>query len=99
MTLVEQVIEYEEGEMSEEDEIAFFQSMIDNGSVWHFQGHYGRTAADLIESGYCVLGPNGVRDYWGNYVPSRDEVEPGTKGSVEYANRLRAERGEELING
>jgi hypothetical protein len=40
---------------------------------------------DLIEAGAIVLGEVGHTDYWGNYVPSRHEVEPGTKGSVEYA--------------
>jgi hypothetical protein len=48
------------------------------------EGHVGRTAMSLIEAGLCVLGEEGHRDYWGNYVPSRHEVEPGTKGSAEY---------------
>jgi len=39
-----------------------------------------------------VLGPVGHKDYWGNYIPSRDEVVPGTKGSVEYAARMQEER-------
>jgi hypothetical protein len=50
-----------------------------------------------IENGDAVLGPEGHRDYWGNYVPSRHEVKPGTLGSIEYANRLRAERGDDLL--
>ena len=48
------------------------------------EGHTGRTAMSLIESGVCALGRSGHRDYWGGYVPSRSEVEPGTTGSVEY---------------
>jgi hypothetical protein len=43
-----------------------------------------------IEAGECMLGEQGHRDYWGNRVPSRYEVEPGTKGSVEYAERVTA---------
>ena len=49
------------------------------------------TAMDLIEAGHCVLGEEGHRDYYGNYVPSRYEVEAGTKGSVEYAEARRDE--------
>jgi len=62
-----------------------FQSLIDSGMAWQMEGSLGREAMALIEEGACVLGRKGHRDYWGNYVPSRYEVEPGTKGSEEYA--------------
>jgi len=55
-----------------------------NGGMWSLQGSYGRTMMDAIEGGHCVLGREGVRDYWGNYIPSRFEVKSGTKGSVEF---------------
>lgn len=74
---------------SEEEMIEGYQSLIDSGMAWKLEGSVGRTAMDLIESGLCVLGPEGHRDYYGNYVPGRDEVEPGTKGSVEYAEARR----------
>lgn len=77
---------------TEAETIDAYQALIDNGQAWRLEGHVGRTAMDLIEAGLCILGPEGHRDYWGNYVPSRDEVEPGTKGSVEYvASREEAE--------
>jgi hypothetical protein len=38
----------------------------------------------LIESGQCALGPNPSQDFWGAVVPSRHEVQPGSKGSKEY---------------
>jgi hypothetical protein len=47
------IIDYECGELSDEETIAMFQEMIDDGSVWSLQGHYGRTAAALIDAGYC----------------------------------------------
>ena len=48
------IMAYECGEITTEEElIAGFQAMIDDGSVWNLQGFYGRTAKDLIESGYC----------------------------------------------
>lgn len=50
---VDAIIRYENGEMIEEETVRLFQSLIDSGVVWSLQGHYGRTARDLIESGYC----------------------------------------------
>ena len=61
------------------------QALIDSGLAWRLEGSVGRAAHDAIESGACILGETGHRDYWGNYVPSRHEVAPGTKGSIEYA--------------
>lgn len=64
------------------------QALINNGMAWRLEGSVGRAAMDAIEAGVCVLGETGHRDYWGNYIPSRYEVEAGTKGSVEYAQRM-----------
>lgn len=33
--------------------IAAWQLLIDTGMVWQLQGFYGRTAAQLIEQGFC----------------------------------------------
>lgn len=79
------------------DGLGTIQDLIDNGMAWTLEGHFGRQCMEAIENGDAVLGPEGHRDYWGNYVPSRTEVKPGTKGSIEYANRLREERGEEPL--
>lgn len=51
---VGKIMEYEQGDMSEDDTIAFFQALIDSGMAWKLQGHYGRTAQQLIEAGYCT---------------------------------------------
>lgn len=66
------------------DELAGLQELADTGAAWHLEGSVGRAVMAAIEDGQIALGPVGHRDYWGNYVPSRFEVEPGTKGSVEY---------------
>ena len=66
--------------------------MINDGTAWRLQGSYGRTAMSLLESGDCILGEQGHHDYYGNYVPSRYEVKAGTKGSVEYAERMQSNR-------
>lgn len=77
---------------TEEEVIVAFQHLIDTGDAWRLEGSIGRAAMAMIENGDCVLGIVGHRDIVGNYIPSRDEVRPGTKGSVEYAERMKAER-------
>lgn len=67
-----------------EETVACYQSLIDSGEAWRLEGAVGRTAMDLIEDGFCMLGEQGHKDFWGNYVPSRHEVEAGTKGSRQY---------------
>jgi len=54
--LVTTIVAYESGELDEQDTIDLFQSLIDSGMAWKLQGHYGRTAADLIEAGLCTVG-------------------------------------------
>ena len=98
MLALNDILAIEEPE-SEEDYFDSLQRAINSGSAWSFQGSYGRAMMDAIESGRCMLGQTGASDYYGNYIPSRYEVEEGTKGSVDYvamhigadeANRLAA---------
>jgi hypothetical protein len=49
--LVDQLIAYEEGQLTEDEQIALFQHLIDTGTCWHLEGHYQRVAATLIEAG------------------------------------------------
>lgn len=53
-TSFEFIMAYEGGEEME-PEVFYdgFQKLIDSGLVWTLQGHYGRTAAALIEAGHC----------------------------------------------
>ena len=76
---------------AEDGEDAALQEMIDAG-CWSLHGSMGRAMMAAIEDGRCILGPNGARDYWGNYIPSRFEVEPGTMGSIGYAAKRQAQR-------
>jgi hypothetical protein len=51
--LVNKIISYECGLMSDEEMVEFFQGLIDTGTIHHLQGHYGRVAANLIDEGLC----------------------------------------------
>jgi len=53
MGLVDKIIAWESGEMTEEEVIKFFQELIDSGQAWTLQGNYGRMAKNLIEAGFC----------------------------------------------
>jgi len=59
------------------------QALVNSGDAWRLEGSVGRACMAALESGDIMLGPEGVKDYWGNYVPSRYEVKAGTKGSRE----------------
>jgi len=72
-------------EATEADEyVAAYQELINSGDAWKLEGSIGREAMNLINNGLCMLGEVGHKDYWGNYVPSRYEVQEGTKGSASY---------------
>lgn len=51
---VNKVIAYESGEMDEEEFLEFFQGLVNSGMAWQLQGHYGRTAAALLDQGRIV---------------------------------------------
>lgn len=71
------------------------QTLINSGLAWKLEGSIGRQCMAAIESGACMLGHTDHRDYWGNHVPSRDQVQEGTKGSFDYvAERMGLEYAE-----
>jgi len=80
--------------MSNKTEIKQYQKLINSGQAWTLEGSVGRYAMDLINNGYCYLGLKGHKDYWGNYVPGRYEVKPGTKGSILFVKNCNMNRGE-----
>lgn len=62
---VEEMIDWEMGTMSDEDEVLFFQKLINNGMAWTLDSHhllqgcYGRRATDLIKEGKCAYWQGG----------------------------------------
>lgn len=59
------------------------QNRINNGIVWKFEGSEGRHAMDALKSGICMLPKETTYDYYGNKLPSRDEVKSGSTGSYQ----------------
>lgn len=55
-----------------------------NAGMWSLQGSMGRAMMAAIEDGRCMLGPESAKDYWGNPIPGREDVQDGTKGSYQY---------------
>jgi hypothetical protein len=54
--LVDDIIAFEEGNLSENDTIKLFQKLENNGQAYSLQGMYGRTATALIGAG--LIKPN-----------------------------------------
>jgi hypothetical protein len=71
-------------EPDEDEYLAAMQALVDSGMAWRLEGSVGREAMSLIEQGLLMLGPEAHVDYWGNRVPARHEVQPGSVGSPEY---------------
>ena len=67
--------------------VDYMQRLINNGSVWKMEGSMGREAMRLLEMGICMLPKKSFTDYYGNRIPSRDELKGCTKGT--YANAVR----------
>ena len=55
MVAVDKIIEYENGELNEEEVIDLFQELVNDGSCWRLQGHYGRTAQALLDQGLIFV--------------------------------------------
>lgn len=64
------------------------QEYINNGMAWKLEGSVGREAMALLESGACMLPKEFKVDYYGNRVPSRDVLKPGTKGTFKNSQNF-----------
>jgi len=51
---VQDIIDYESGQMDWDRIVEMFQKLIDSGEAWTLQGSYGRMAKRLIDNGDCI---------------------------------------------
>ncbi len=77
--------------------VSDWQAAVNSGLVWRLEGHVGRTTMQALHAGHLMLGHHGVQDYWGNYVPSRDEIKADTFGSPSYVEKHRGVEHRELL--
>lgn len=52
--LVDRMIAFEGGDLSNGDGLLLFADLIKNGMAWQLQGAYGRMAGELIERGFIT---------------------------------------------
>ncbi len=53
--LIERMREWEDGDMSVEKMVGFFQELIASGLAWRLTNPYSEHASYLIRHGYCQL--------------------------------------------
>lgn len=65
------------------------QAAIDSGAAWQTpeDAAYARR---MIHTGAVTLGPVAVTAYNGERIPARGEIVPGSEGSEEYREKVRA---------
>lgn len=91
------VLAIEEGATSEEGYFQSMQRAINSLDAWRLQGSMGRSMMGAIEGGSCMLGLKPTADYYGNRIPSRFEVQDGTKGSRGYVISHRGEEWADML--
>jgi hypothetical protein len=52
------ILDFEAGDLSDEDTLEMFSHLISSGLAWTLEGFYGRTAQALIDSG--LIAPDGT---------------------------------------
>ena len=87
---------YEAQDMEEYYEA--LQRRINDGTIWRLEGAAGRAAMQAINDGFCMLGHEPSKDYWGNYIPSRHEISPGHIGSPDYVRDQQGQMWIETIS-
>ena len=71
--------------LQKEHGVAEYQELVDTGMAWKMEGFVGRTCMDMLKSGALFLPLKDFSDYYGNVVPSRKKLKPGTTGTLELS--------------
>jgi hypothetical protein len=54
LSLTTRIIQYENGELDEDEVVDLFSELYDSGLIYQLQGSYQRTFNTLVEAGYIV---------------------------------------------
>ena len=79
-------------ELQKQFEVFELQESIDSGAIWKMTGSSGRLAMQCLQTGECFLPLESYMDYWGNRVPSRNDLAEGTQGTLENAQNYWIDR-------
>ena len=63
MSIVNEIISFEQGELDENQTIELFARLVQSGMAWSLQGSYGRTATAFINAGYIDRKGNVLMSY------------------------------------
>ena len=63
---------------------ADMQALVNSGMAWRLEGSVGRACMAALKAGYIMCGTEAKRDYWGNVVPSRYDLQAGTFGTFDF---------------
>lgn len=72
------------------------QERVNSGVAWQLEGAYGRQAMEFLKTGLIFLPDVRHRDAYGSTVPSRDDLKPGTTGTL--LNSVRFWKAHEFEN-
>jgi len=80
--------------------VTSLQNKINTGMAWKLEGSFGRAAMSALEDGACMLPEERHSDCYGTVVPSRNDLKPGTKGTLLNSQNFwqKVEDGEIILN-
>lgn len=70
------------GEIQRDHGFDEVQKMINSGTIWKMEDSVSRAAMATLDLGTYHLPEEQTSDYYGNTIPSRYDVQKGTKGSL-----------------
>lgn len=80
--------------------VTSLQNKINTGMAWKLEGSFGRAAMSALEDGACMLPEERHSDCYGTTVPSRNDLQPGSKGTLLNSQNFwqKVEDGEIILN-
>lgn len=55
MDTVDLIMKYEQGDMTTDEIVEFYQHLVDTGTIRGLQGHYQRAASKMIQAGLITV--------------------------------------------